>query len=39
MGNGGILVARIHKKVNNTNDLIVEDFSTKKWLKYSIMRK
>jgi hypothetical protein len=39
MGNGGILVARAEKKVNKTSDLIVEDFSTGKWLKYKVIRK
>jgi len=36
MGNGGILVARTNKKVNNASDLIVEDFSTGKWIKYIV---
>lgn len=39
MGNGGILVARAEKKVNKTSDLIIEDFSTGKWLKYKVVRK
>ena len=39
MGNCGILVAKAEKKVNKTSDLIVEDFSTGKWLKYKVAKK
>jgi len=38
MGNGGILVAKTDKKVNYANDLLVEDLSTGKWLKYTIIK-
>ena len=34
MGNGGILVAKAEKRVNNASDLILEDFSNGKWTKY-----
>jgi len=39
MGNGGILVAKTDKKVNKASDLIVEDFSSGKWLKYTTIKK
>ena len=39
MGNGGILVARTEKNVNHVSDLIVEDFSSGKWLKYRVKKK
>lgn len=39
MGNRGILVARAEKKVSNASDLIVEDFSTGKWIRYQIAKR
>ena len=39
MGNGGILVAKTDKKVNCASDLILEDFSTGKWMEYKVAKK
>ncbi|MDD2665714.1 MAG: metallophosphoesterase family protein [Methanocellales archaeon] len=39
MGNGGILVARAEKEISCTSDLILEDFSTGKWLNYEAARR
>lgn len=36
MGNGGILVARAEKEISSVNDLILEDFSTGKWVNYEV---
>lgn len=36
MGNGGVLVARTEKEISDINDLVVEDFSTGEWIKYSV---
>lgn len=34
MGNKGILVARAEKEISHAKDLILEDFSTGKWINY-----
>ncbi len=39
MGNGGILVARTEKEISSTSDLILEDFSTGKWINYEAARR
>jgi predicted phosphodiesterase len=39
MGNKGILVAQTNKEIVSIDDIILEDFSTRKWLKYKVKKK
>jgi len=39
MGKKGILVARLKKEISNIDDLILEDFSTGKWIKYKMKKR
>jgi len=39
MGNGGILVASTDKEIFSASDLVLEDFSTGKWITYKAARK
>ena len=39
MGNGGILVARTEKEISSASDLLLEDFSTGKWIRYEAARR
>lgn len=39
MGNGGILVARTGREISSASDLILEDFSTGKWITYEVTRR
>jgi len=39
MGNGGILVASADKEILSASDLVLEDFSTGKWVNYKAARR
>ena len=34
MGNRGILIARTDKEISNVSDLVLEDFSSRRWINY-----